>query len=152
MSMQSIYTHRNERIRKEGLAENYKAYLETDLWATIRARVLKRDGGLCRICGGTATQCHHTNYGTAVLTGRSLVALFAICRSCHKFIEFNIDGRKAHLFKQVRDRILLLARIKGRTFIDPGRERRPCSRCGNSTVLNNLDDNGICRKCVKRSC
>lgn len=146
MSTRSIYTDRDKRIRAERLADNYKAYLKTDLWATIRARVMKRDAHTCRICGEAATQVHHTNYTRAVLTGRCLVALFAICGGCHKFVEFRMDGGKAHLMMDVRRRIRLLAHLKGREFIDPGRERRACQRCGRMTGLQNLDDEGVCHR------
>jgi hypothetical protein len=151
MSTRSVYTGRNKRLARESLAGSYKEFLQSDLWREIRGRVLKRDGGLCRICGEKATQIHHTNYSAANLSGRSIVGMFAICGGCHKFIEFKQDGTKAHLFKDVRKRIMLLAKLKGRPFIFPGEEKRPCTRCVRTNVpLCSLDDNGVCNRCRKR--
>lgn len=112
------YGKRNARIRTNGLGVNYKDYLASDLWKSIRQRVLERDNHTCRICDEPAYTAHHSNYSGAVLAGRSLVALFAICNSCHKFIEFNQDGSKAHM-NEVRKRVRLLCSLKGKHGYDP---------------------------------
>ncbi len=149
MTVRGIYTKRNKRLRKFRIAESYQDYLKSDLWQDVRARVLRRDNGVCRICGGTATQVHHTCYSAAALEGRSLVGLFAICRPCHAFVEFRQDGSKAHLFKDVRKRVRLLASLKGRKFIDPGQERRHCKRCNRLVGLQSMDEYNVCRRCRK---
>jgi hypothetical protein len=144
------YLRRNAKIRQEKLAFSYPLYLRTPLWKRIRERVLNRDNHTCRICGNRATQAHHTNYCRKTLTGQSITGIFAICGPCHQFIEFNRDGSKAHLFLEVRKRILLLARLKGRQFIWPGDERRPCRQCQRPTGLPSLGDDGICKRCHKQ--
>lgn len=112
------YGKRNGRIRANGLGDGYQDYLQSDLWKSIRQIVLERDSHTCRICGAPAQAVHHSNYSMAVLSGRSIVALFSICNSCHKFIEFKKDGSKSHL-KEVRNRIRLLCSLKGKHGYDP---------------------------------
>ncbi len=147
MSVKSIYKNRNKVIQLNGLAKSYKEYLRSDLWKKIRARVLKRDRGECRICGGIASQAHHTNYATKTMLGHSIVGIFAICSGCHYFVEFFGDGTKGHLFLDVRARIKMLARSKGREFVWPADEKRPCVTCRREVGLASLDDNEVCRRC-----
>lgn len=146
----SIYHRRNARIRRDGLANSYKDYLQTDLWKSIRERVLLRDGGRCSTCGGLATQAHHTNYTSSTLRGKSITGIFAICRRCHEWIEFNQDGSKAHLFKEVRKSIRLLAHLNGVTFVWPGDERKQCSKCARLKYVASMKD-GVCMRCVRLS-
>jgi hypothetical protein len=72
----------------------YSDYLASDLWKSIRARVLKRDHGQCCRCGRGATQVHHKSYHINVLLGRTLKPLVSICHTCHKAIEFKSTGEK----------------------------------------------------------
>lgn len=95
MSRGSAYGRRDARIRKMGFA-SYCDYLASELWASIRARVLHRDEGKCCLCGGCASQVHHSNYKRTTLSGKSIAALFSLCRSCHLAVEFN-DGRKLNM-------------------------------------------------------
>lgn len=112
------YGKRNARLRRDGLASSYKEYLASPLWAEIRAKVLERDGGLCRICGDKAHAVHHSSYGKHTLSGRNLVSLFSVCSPCHRFIEFDRDGNKVHI-REVGHRVYLLLRLKGRPPISP---------------------------------
>ena len=62
--------------------KSYKAYLASDLWASIRKRQLSR-APRCH-CGEKATQVHHQNYTWRNINGFDLEGLFSICYACHK--------------------------------------------------------------------
>ena len=56
------------------------------LSAKVRAAVMERDGGLCQVCGGEATQIDHNN-DDADLVARNIndpENLQAICDTCHR--------------------------------------------------------------------
>jgi hypothetical protein len=74
---------------------SYKAYLASNLWKDIRAKAMEDAGGKCARCGNDADQVHHTEYSFEALRGDCPKSLVALCRGCHKFIEFHPDGRKA---------------------------------------------------------
>src|SRR5688572_32003249 len=58
---------------------SYAEYLQSDLWATIRARVLDRDNHTCVFCSKPARQVHHRRYGVHILAGRDLMPLKSLC-------------------------------------------------------------------------
>ena len=66
---------------------SYKAYKQTALWQSIKARAFQKTSGHCTRCGHRATQIHHANYSMAVLMGKELGALHPICYACHQAIE-----------------------------------------------------------------
>jgi len=86
------YGKRNRVLKALGYA-SYAAYLASDLWRTIRARVLQRDGHVCRGCGGRANQAHHRNYRSDVLAGVNDVHIVSMCNDCHEEIEFDGDRK-----------------------------------------------------------
>ena len=88
------YRERNRIIRAMGFAD-YKAYLRSPLWASIRARKLAAEPD-CFACGAHATQVHHAKYRKNDLQGRCLDFLFAVCSACHGRFEFR-DSDKAKL-------------------------------------------------------
>lgn len=88
----AAYAVRDAILRDLGF-KSYKAYLASELWADIRLRVLRLYSHNCTSCGRPATQVHHTKYTVEVLNGSSLSGLRAICRGCHKSIEFNLRGK-----------------------------------------------------------
>ncbi len=90
------YQQRNNNLKSLGY-ESYAAYLESDLWKSIRKRVLKRDRHICFGCGKTACQVHHRNYEIDVLQGKSLGPLVSICHGCHESIELDRFGNKISL-------------------------------------------------------
>jgi hypothetical protein len=61
----------------------YQDYLRSQLWMSIRRRVLAFYDGRCKDCGGKATQIHHYRYNRDNLSGKSLHGLYALCRPCH---------------------------------------------------------------------
>ena len=80
---------------------SYASYLDSELWKSIRAKVLIRDKRRCRCCLEPAFQVHHDSYGESTLKGDSFDRLFSICESCHRKLEFEPSGRK-RLFNEVR--------------------------------------------------
>lgn len=87
------YRERDAALRTLGF-ESYTQYLESDLWKSIRRRVIERDKGRCRLCNGQAVQVHHRSYRIETLRGQDLQPLAAICCGCHMHIERKLDGSK----------------------------------------------------------
>ena len=119
------YYSRNKRLRSMGF-KSYQEYLSSDLWKTIRERVLERDQYLCRICGDKARVAHHTNYNNKTLCGDSIGGLISVCYKCHGLIEFDQDGNKIHPM-QVRKRVFYLSKRNGINF-DPNHHNAASSR------------------------
>jgi ribosomal protein S14 len=154
------YQKRNRRLEKLGY-ESYEEYLQSNLWNSIRSRVMTRDQQKCRICGGRASNVHHWGYREPTLLGKCLLELWALCRKCHLFIEFEKNGEKAK-FGSARRRLKILCRLKGLTFdsVNPRwdgkpppkrRKRRRCQFCGIRKTLGTFrtTENPVCRKCEK---
>lgn len=78
---------RDHVLRLYGFA-TYKAYLRSDLWASIRERAM-RELKCCCGCGSRPTQVHHRCYSEANLLGHDLHGLVGLNGSCHYDIEFN---------------------------------------------------------------
>jgi hypothetical protein len=64
----------------------YNQYLNSDEWRTMRLKVLKRDGGKCRLglrgCTRNATQVHHLTYKR--VTREEMDDLVSACKTCHE--------------------------------------------------------------------
>ena len=86
---------------------DYSKYLKSRRWQKIRRRVLGRDGGKCRSCGGRATEVHHGNYDPATMQGDRIDRLYSLCRDCHEAVSLDIFGLKRP-FKEVRQTTLAL--------------------------------------------
>ncbi len=81
------YLDRNTIIKSLGFA-SYKKYLQSALWKSIRIVVLTKHKK-CKVClVADSIQVHHKVYSLGNLNGSSLAGLIAICRSCHRKIEF----------------------------------------------------------------
>jgi 5-methylcytosine-specific restriction endonuclease McrA len=76
------------------LKQGYPEYLKSKLWGKIKRRVFKRDGKLCRRCGGRATEVHHRSYADDVKLGKNDDQLASICEGCHTVIHFDGLGNK----------------------------------------------------------
>lgn len=63
---------------------DYRDYLLSPFWATLRAEVLLASAGRCAKCRGKATEVHHENYELSTLKGESRGGLVAVCRKCHQ--------------------------------------------------------------------
>jgi len=126
------YRARDRKLKKLGFP-SYAEYLASDLWKSIRARVFKRDGHKCRACGKPAANAHHYTYSRPGLAGLKIGTIWSLCRSCHKFIEFNQDGTKAHP-REVKRRLKLLCHLNGVPLSYPKPEagpllQRKCNSC-----------------------
>lgn len=82
------YADRDRYVSEMGFS-GYKEYLESDLWESIRKRVLFRDGNKCRLCKKPATAVHHNNYDKRSLAGTNLRHLLSVCHGCHYKMEFD---------------------------------------------------------------
>lgn len=87
---------------------SYKAYLGSDLWMSIRKRVLAQRPN-CEMCGNQARCVHHRSYEKKVLLGEMDSSLTSLCMSCHEKIEFSADGEKRHHYRAN----YFLNRVKG---------------------------------------
>ncbi len=72
--------------------KNYAAYLVSELWTSIRKKVLKNSICACG-CGKPANQVHHKMYTESNLMGETLHGLVAINHACHYKIEFSEDRK-----------------------------------------------------------
>ena len=82
--------------------DSYSAYLNSDLWQSIRAKVL--DGKRCHCgCGKKANQVHHKRYCEDNLMGVRIHSMVPIYSRCHKEIEFH-EGEKTSL-RQANSRL-----------------------------------------------
>ncbi len=88
------YAQRNKKLKAMGYAD-YREYLVSDLWRSIRVRIMARDKATCRMCKAKATEVHHLRYTQRVLEGRSDKHLLALCRSCHEKAEFRGEEKVA---------------------------------------------------------
>lgn len=87
------YASRSRELKRIGFS-SYRAYLASELWARIKARVYRDLGDACWLCGGRATQLHHNRYHKNDLLGRRTKFIKPICGACHESIEFTVDGEK----------------------------------------------------------
>lgn len=84
----SPYKYRDDNLRALGFS-SYRAYLASELWLSIRARVIARDGRRCQRCGRAARvlQVHHRAYDPATLRGDRIDAITTACERCHRKAE-----------------------------------------------------------------
>lgn len=112
------YAKRNATLKQLGFA-SYREYLESPLWAEIRARVFRLKGSECFLCGGAATQLHHNRYRLEELTGDNLKEIKPLCRPCHEQIEFFMQQKrpirqvKAWYHRMRRERTKMLKKRGG---------------------------------------
>lgn len=61
----------------------YEEYIASDAWKSLRAKVLKRDGGMCQGClDARATEVHHLSYRN--FGSEFAFELMALCSPCHE--------------------------------------------------------------------
>jgi hypothetical protein len=65
-----------------GQSREYQAFMGSTTWRRQRARVLRRDRGRCRDCGGRAEDVHHETYWTPIESTPDY-ALTSLCAPCH---------------------------------------------------------------------
>lgn len=111
------YRKRDAKLRRLGF-ESYREYLDSDLWKSIRLKVLQRDDFKCVVCGQPAQVVHHANYSMHNLANGG-PTMRSMCHGCHHFIEFDQDGKKVRL-SESRSRLKLLHRLKGTEYFRGG--------------------------------
>lgn len=102
--MYKVYKNRTQNLLELSFY-SYQEYLDSDLWNEIRQRVLKFANYKCRCCGKKAECVHHSSYSIAVLKGKNLKKLIALCNDCHKNGEFEKDNSKTKSIARVNRKI-----------------------------------------------
>lgn len=73
------------RFDRSAFLSEYSEYLASEVWASKRARVLKRAKGTCEGCGEMPpTEVHHLSYKH--VCNEFLFELVALCSGCHRRI------------------------------------------------------------------
>lgn len=94
--LRNSWDERRKAMRESAKAETtqawwdyYHVYMKSPEWFTLREKVLKRDGYLCRGClEEKATQVHHASYRNF---GKEFAfELVSLCHACHD--RFHEDG------------------------------------------------------------
>lgn len=117
---ENSYAKRQRWLEDLGYA-NYTEYLASPEWKKIRKRFLERAEYCCEVCGKRATQVHHRSYDRGSLMGRT-ASLAALCGPCHKYAEFDDEGRKVQPVVANR-RLAQRAAIFGRKLISSCRTK-----------------------------
>ena len=69
-------------------------YRMSEKWAVLRGKILDRDGHECKLCSSVfRLQAHHLSYPVEFGT-EPLHTLITLCRSCHKAIHFDDNGKR----------------------------------------------------------
>ena len=63
---------------------SYPQYLRSDLWLSIKRRVMERDGYECGLCLARGRVVHHLKYNEETVKGETLDWLLTLCTKCHK--------------------------------------------------------------------
>lgn len=79
----NVYRYRNDNLERMGF-RSYRAYLKSELWKSIRARVLTEKPICEACCKRKADQVHHRSYDPTTLKGESLNSLSSVCSGCHR--------------------------------------------------------------------
>ncbi len=92
----STYCQRTEVLLSLGF-RTYQHYLQSKLWARLRSSAFMLARGKCKLCGSRPDVIHHVSYSRDTLLGNEMDNLAAVCRACHKKVEFADDGSKRSL-------------------------------------------------------
>lgn len=120
LNLNNPYGYRNDNLRALGF-KSYHAYLKSDLWKGIRARVLDRAKGACERCRRPATQVHHRAYDPATLRGETIDALTAVCSRCHHKAEMQQKPQKV---ERGTDAYTRMERANTSLFHQPAKKKR----------------------------
>jgi hypothetical protein len=74
-------------------AEWYDKYLASDEWWQISETVKQEAGHKCACCPKKAKNVHHRCYRQRVLSGEDTSLLIALCRKCHKIVDFDENSK-----------------------------------------------------------
>jgi 5-methylcytosine-specific restriction endonuclease McrA len=153
----STYGQRGKTLLALGYP-SYQLYLESELWAGIRKRVIERDGQLCRVCKFLAKEVHHTDYLEDTLTGANLDHMLSLCARCHHKIEFHGDWKRT-MEQANLELVKLLEKPRDKKKQKPQKRSEPetqkvgawviqkrlCIKCGGT--LFKKDKSGVCKVC-----
>lgn len=137
---QDAYIARNARLKQMGF-ESYRAYLDSPLWASIRARVWK-PGICCVKCSRLAAVVHHSAYDRHTLEGTTLACLHPVCHDCHAAAEW--DGLDKRSLRQAN----VMLGIKTEP---PPPRKVPCPACGMLIRHGRHMDNHLLHNCRART-
>ncbi|MBQ9432954.1 MAG: HNH endonuclease [Synergistaceae bacterium] len=85
--------HETETERMEELIGNYREYLRSERWLSLRNQALKRDGFVCQMCGsGINLRVHHVHY-EHVGTEYEIDDLVTLCEECHSKVHAKDNHR-----------------------------------------------------------
>lgn len=102
MGFATTYKERDRLIAELGF-DTYAEYISSELWLTIRKRVLDRDGWHCRFCGQRGSGIvHHIQYTKGNLSGSHLKHMVTVCSCCHRKVEFTRGGTKRPLIEAAK--------------------------------------------------
>lgn len=138
------YAERNAILRELGFRD-YREYLRSKLWKSIRERKLAQDPecyGCFRNEDKAIMQVHHGAYTAANLRGETLTDLWTVCSRCHKYIEVTKSGHKRNPedatdeLRVIRQRAIAMRNNKPatQTGLHPS-QRGVGSRSDTSTIL-----------------
>jgi hypothetical protein len=135
----SPYTVRNEILTNLGLG-SYKEYLKTQLWSSIRERVLKKYNYKCRVCGEATNTVHHIAYNEDIMLGISIDDLIVLCKTHHMLVEFDVINDNRDKKSNLKKNSINKAKVKLGKFI--GKKCRFCNR--------KLYSNDVCSTCKRK--
>jgi hypothetical protein len=84
--------------------EEYKKYIESDVWKKLRKKAYKRAKNKCELCGKPAECVHHIKYPKN-FSEDELDNLLVCCRKCHEKQHGIKDGGEELLIKEIKKRI-----------------------------------------------
>lgn len=145
--MASRYEVRQKALEAIGFV-SYKAYLASETWQAVKGRILERDG-CCKACRNPAYTAHHITYSEAVLLGNDDSQLVAICKGCHRFVEFHNDKKLTYttdIFTRLARR--MVRKGGGASTKKARKALRPRCRCC-ERQYRALGRNDICMGCYK---
>ena len=83
----SPYRERDATLARLGY-ESYQSYLGSQLWASIKAKAIRKSKGRCSRCRSMkGIQVHHRAYDEKTLIGDDLRSLSVVCGRCHLIAE-----------------------------------------------------------------
>lgn len=93
-----------QKMKERQTNEGYRQYLKSRHWKKLRRTLFKKQGRVCSVCSGVATDPHHVSYGKHLLRVNHQ-QLRPLCRECHDVIHWLIDtGKLVYRSKKVNSR------------------------------------------------
>lgn len=84
-SIRSAWEKSDRTTVPEDMRTEYRLYLQSTEWKTLRQSVFKRDSHRCTQCGyiGYGLQAHHTHYDGIYTMAFTTDQLITVCKQCH---------------------------------------------------------------------